>query len=155
MVHHWENEKMNTINYIEAAKKKLGVTSNYALAKELGMSQAALSRYKSGDRVIDDYTAAKLAELLELEPIEVIAAANAEREKDSAKAAFWRKLAGGRQAAGLAGVLILAGFLSGTGPSGEGENFTFYTLCALATVWALYVILGQCVDDLTYKARRK
>jgi transcriptional regulator with XRE-family HTH domain len=102
---------MHTISYIEEAKKKLGLVSDYGIAKKLGMSQAAFSRYKSGERVIDDYTAAKLAEVLKISPLEVIAAANAEREKDSGKADFWRKIATGAQAGTVVSALIFGGII--------------------------------------------
>lgn len=135
---------MNTINYIEAAKKKLGITSDYAIAKELGMSKAAFSRYKTGGRVIDDYTAAKLAEVLGINALEVIAAANAEREKDSAKVAFWRRLATGGKAASLASVLIVGGFFA------IDQVLTFNELYIMRSGY-LYVILAVLGIGLTYK----
>lgn len=138
---------MNTINYIEAAKRKLGITSDYAIAKELGMSKAAFSRYKTGGRVIDDYTAAKLAEVLGIEPIEVIAAANAEREKDSAKVAFWRRLATSGKAASLASMLILGGFLVEIGGVESLQSIHYANLL-------LYVILAAVVSVLTYRLWR-
>jgi transcriptional regulator with XRE-family HTH domain len=145
---------MNTIRYIEEAKEKLGVSSDYAIAKKLGISRQAFSQYKHGERIIDDYTAAKLAEVLGVEPIEVIAAANAEREKDSAKVEFWRRLAGGRQAAGLAGVLILGAFLAGWWPQEGGESLYVLYIMRTDYEWALYVILAVLAGVLTYKVWR-
>lgn len=84
---------MSTINYINDAKKKMGIQSDYAFCKALQFSQPALSLYRNGKRIIDDYTAAKLAEILDINPLEVIAAANAEREKDLVRREMWLKLA--------------------------------------------------------------
>jgi len=76
-----------TKEYIEEAKRRLEVT-DYRLAKILGVSQGAMSHYATGRRIMDDTTAAKLAGILEIEPIQIIAAANAEREKGEKKE-FW------------------------------------------------------------------
>lgn len=119
---------MKTINYIDEAKRRLGISSDYGMAKELGMTRGAFAHYKSGRRVIDDYTAAKLAEVLKINPLEVIAAANAEREKDSQKAEFWRKLASGAQGAILGSTLIFSGLTYSTQVV---DNSTIYTLCAI------------------------
>jgi len=81
-----------TTDYIEEAKIKLDIQSDYGLAKWLGITDSAISHYKTGKRTIDDYTAARIAEALEIDPMEVIAAANAEREKDEKRREFWRKI---------------------------------------------------------------
>ncbi len=81
---------MNTQEYLKAAKRKLEAKTNAELARALGLSRPALTRYDQGEqRVIDDYTAARVAELLDIDELEVIAQANAEREKDTTKRAFW------------------------------------------------------------------
>lgn len=99
---------MLSIKYLDDTKKKLGVSSDYALAKQTGISQEAISQYRNGKRVMDDYTAAKLAEVLEIDPLEVIATANADREKDENRANFWRVLAK-KRAAPIAAILLLVG----------------------------------------------
>lgn len=83
---------MNTIKYLAKAKEKLGLKSDYALAKWLGITVGAVSHYQTGKRVIDDYTAARIAEALGVDPMEVIATANAEREKDEGRRDYWRKI---------------------------------------------------------------
>jgi hypothetical protein len=90
-----------TIEYLNEAKEALGIESDYGMAKWLKVSTAAMAQYRGGKRTIDDYTAAKLAEALRLNPLEVIAAANMEREKVSERKDFWRKLAQGGMAAAI------------------------------------------------------
>lgn len=124
---------MKTSDYLQAAKAKTGAKRNRDLAKALELSDAALCRYESGERVMDDYTAAKVAEILGIEPMRIIAQANAEREKDTKRKAFWEAMTMGGIAASLFmlfgtnlvpwdpyNLLIMAGF---TAPSGLG---TFY-----------------------------
>lgn len=59
---------------------------------------------------MDDYTAAVLADILEIDPIEVIATANSERERTEEKRAFWRKLAQGSRSSAIVIALIIGGF---------------------------------------------
>lgn len=80
-----------TINYLDEAKQKLGIESDYAMAKWLGVGRAAVSNWRVKRNFIDDYAAAKIAEALGIDPMMVIAAANAEREKDVEKRGYWKK----------------------------------------------------------------
>lgn len=84
---------MKTTEYLKAAKRKIGVKTSAEMAERLGVTGAAMSRYESGDRVMDDYTAAQVAEVLGIDPLKVIAQANAEREKDVMRAAYWLRMA--------------------------------------------------------------
>lgn len=91
-----------TLEYIEEAKERLGITSDYALAKWLDVPRETVSGYRTKRRTIDDYAAARIAEALGVAPLQIIAAANAEREKDDRKRSFWEQLAKGSTTAILA-----------------------------------------------------
>ena len=56
--------------------------SDYRIAKLLGITRASVSRFRTGKGSFCDETAIRAAELLGIEPLKVIAAANAERSKD-------------------------------------------------------------------------
>lgn len=113
--------------YIEEAKNKLGIVSDYALSKRLGITKQAVGGYQSGTRVMDNYTAAKLAEALEINPLEVISAASAEREKDDKKREFWQKLAR-TSAAALVTIPLVFSELE---PVEKSLNYQEYALCAV------------------------
>jgi transcriptional regulator with XRE-family HTH domain len=83
---------MNTLEYLAACKKRLGIESDYALAKALGVSQQAVSSYRSGNSKINDDVALTVAEILDVNPLQVIAAANAERAKTDEQRARWTGL---------------------------------------------------------------
>lgn len=85
-------QKMNTTEYLAAAKLRLGITSDYALAKKLHVSQPTISNYRAGRSRMDDDVALAIAEILELNPLIVIAAANAERAKTPEARARWTGL---------------------------------------------------------------
>lgn len=78
-----------TLDYLDAVKARYALPSDYALAKALHIPQTTVSGYRSGRRVFDDDTALTVATALELNPMEVIAAANAERSKTPEQKARW------------------------------------------------------------------
>jgi transcriptional regulator with XRE-family HTH domain len=80
---------MNTMEYLAACKTRLGIESDYALAKALGVTQQAVSSYRSGNSKINDDVALSVAEILGINPLQVIAAANAERAKTPEAKARW------------------------------------------------------------------
>ena len=83
---------MNTLQLLDAVKKRHGITSDYALAKILGAPQPTISSYRCGRRIIDDDMALTIAQELDIDPLVVIAAANAERAKTPEIRARWMSL---------------------------------------------------------------
>lgn len=83
---------MNTLELLEAVKERRGVKSDYALAKVLGVTQTAVSSYRTGNSKISDDVALTVAEILGMHPLVVIAAANAERAKTDEQKARWTGL---------------------------------------------------------------
>lgn len=83
---------MNTLEFLDEAKAKNGLPSDYALAKALKVSQPTISGYRAGRSRIDDDVALKLANLIGRNPLEVIAVANAERAKTPEMRALWEGL---------------------------------------------------------------
>jgi plasmid maintenance system antidote protein VapI len=81
-----------TTEYLDTAKTAINAPSDYALAKWLGVTKQAIYGYRAGRTIIDDYTALKIAEAIGVNPLEVIAAANLEREKNEKKREVWRKV---------------------------------------------------------------
>lgn len=70
---------MNTLEYLQAVKTRLGITSDYALAARLGITRSAISKLQLGKGVFGDDVALTVAQILDLNPLVVIAQANAER----------------------------------------------------------------------------
>lgn len=82
----------NTIKYLDAAMKKLKLPSDNALALNLGISRSSISEYRKGSSRMDNYTATRLAQVLEVPAMLLIAETNLEREKDARKQMFWLNL---------------------------------------------------------------
>lgn len=83
---------MNTIEYLKAVKAKTGISSDYALAARLGITRSAVSKLQAGGVTLSDDVALSVAQILGIEPIEVIASANAERAKTPEMRARWLDL---------------------------------------------------------------
>lgn len=80
---------MNTIDYLRAVKAQCGISSDYALASRLGVTRSAVSKMQQGETSFSDDVALTVAEILQIHPMEVIAAANAERAKTPEQKARW------------------------------------------------------------------
>jgi transcriptional regulator with XRE-family HTH domain len=80
---------LNTIEYLQAVKTRLGITSDYALAVKLGITRSAVSKLQQGGVSFGDDVALSVAEILGIHPLQVIAAANAERAKTPEQRARW------------------------------------------------------------------
>lgn len=86
---------MNTLDYLAACKTRLGIESDYALAKHLAITQSTISGYRAGRSRIDDDVALRISQILNVNPLEVIAQANAERAKTPEMKAMWEGLLSG------------------------------------------------------------
>ncbi len=82
---------MKTVNdYLDLLKKKYELKSDYALAKFLGISKQRITTYRQGRSSFNTEFSIVVAKFLGLEPMEIIAAMNAVREKDNLAQRFWK-----------------------------------------------------------------
>lgn len=84
----------STEQYLDEVKDRLGLPSDYAIAKALGVTRAAVSRYRMGHSMPDDLVCARIAEILAIEPMEVIAATNYQRSKTDEARHLWEGIWG-------------------------------------------------------------
>ncbi|BAK77084.1 helix-turn-helix domain protein [Pseudogulbenkiania sp. NH8B] len=99
-------------DYVEQIKEKHGVTSTYAVAKMLGVSQGNMSNMIHERSNVPNLIRCRVADLLEIDPTEVIASLEWQREdkeevRDYWKSVFFRHC----RAASMAG--LVAAMLSG------------------------------------------
>lgn len=87
---------MKTVEFLDAVKVAYGLTSDYQLANKLAVTQSSISHYRSGRNFMDDSLAVKVAHLLDLDPLSVLAFAHIEREErmgDETLVSFWKDIA--------------------------------------------------------------
>lgn len=79
------------IQLLKDAKTKLGVKSDYALAKALEIPTNRISDYMKGRRVMDEYAMFRLAVVLEESPTKIIAQVLANTEKSENRRLFFSR----------------------------------------------------------------
>jgi transcriptional regulator with XRE-family HTH domain len=97
---------MNSIERLLQCKVKLGIKSDYALAKALGINRGSMTGYMTGKRQPDVYMAIKMAEILKVHPLMLIAEFEIETAKTVERQAFWANFAQ-RIKSGLVGIVVL------------------------------------------------
>ena len=103
---------MNTREYVEACKTKLGCHSYYQLAKLLEIVESDLTFYRNDQRVASPYAAFKFAECLGLDPAVVIADIASESEKNPQKRDYFKDFMS-RCVKTLAVLILAAGLVHG------------------------------------------
>lgn len=102
---------MKAAELLDAAKQRLLLKSDYALAKAIDINKGWIPAIRRGERAVPLDVAYRLAITLERDPAQVIAELEAEREKNERRAAFWRSfLSRAAQLAGVACTLALLSF---------------------------------------------
>lgn len=95
-----------TPDFISDLKAKYGLKSNYAVAKFLGQTDTAVARWSHGKGSFSDETAMQFADLLDIDPVYIVACMHAERAKREEEKKLWERIAS--LAAGVAALLVIA-----------------------------------------------
>ena len=74
---------------LQECQIKLGIKSDYALAKIVGCSRQRISELKKGTVKPDAYFAVKIGEILRVHPLMLLAEFEAENAKTEARKSFW------------------------------------------------------------------
>ena len=81
-----------TTDFLDAVKAKTGLSSDYAIAKILGVTHQTVSRYRVGKDFLGNSTAIKVAVILEIDAAIVIACAHAERARSEQERELWEHI---------------------------------------------------------------
>ena len=109
-------------DYLNEIADKTETGSDYAVAKLLNISRSRMSNYRTGRNILDNEMCFKLAEILKIDPLEVIIAIEVERatkRNDSALQKLWTGLAK-RTTAAMVALAILASGTPGEGLRAQG-----------------------------------
>ena len=85
----------------------LGNMPEIKKAETLKMHRNTLNSYKRGECIMDDFYCIVSAEILGIDALEIIAAANYEREKNQARKDFWQDFRRKIGALAIAGLVVL------------------------------------------------
>ncbi len=92
---------MNTREYLNEVMRVKGISSDYALAKVLGVGKQTISGYRNKNTTMHNDVAVKVAEALGLHPGIVLIDMQAERTKDPAMRTLWEGIGAGFPALSL------------------------------------------------------
>lgn len=108
---------MNTVDFLDAVKRRHGLASDYALAKRLGWSTSRVAQYRISSRELDDEGCVQIAAELGIEPAYVLAVIAGARAKDAAIKKHWAAAAKLLKTGTLPLLLVAAGLVSQIAPS--------------------------------------
>lgn len=80
---------MRTSELLKDCKIKLKISSDYQLAKALGINSGRISDYMKGKRIPNPYACIKIAECLRLDPLALIAEFEEMSAKNATERGFW------------------------------------------------------------------
>ena len=80
---------MNTLEYLDAVKRSMGIESDYAVAKALNMRTSTISGYRARGGQMDDEICVKVARILGIHPARVMLDMHRERSKSPEVVAAW------------------------------------------------------------------
>ncbi len=113
-----------TQQYFEQVREKLGGATDYKVAQVLDIPRQTASEYVRGNREADTYACTRIAMVLEVDPLEVIAKVEAEAARTPKKREFWKSFrsSGSRVILGLllCGMLAFSALAPRVGGVGNG-----------------------------------
>jgi predicted transcriptional regulator len=129
-----------TNRLLDRAAKRLPTASDYSLANALGVSRAAVSKWRSGRNHMADTAAMKLAEILGEPTDTILALVAADRTSDPAAKKQWTNMAKKLRATAAASTIAALGFTmfpSDAARSAEHADFAhtvYYVKCWIILV---------------------
>lgn len=111
----------STVDYLDAVKARLDLPSDYAAAKALGVTPSAVSKYRLGRAHFDDDICVRVAGILDIDVLQVIATVNYERARTESSRALWSGLL--EKLSGVAvGVALAVGLVSDPLPANASNH---------------------------------
>jgi len=82
---------MKPIEWINKAKEKENIETDYKLAKMIGIKPSALVNIRKRNNGMDNFTAVRIAEILEINRMKIIIDMEIQKAKTKEKKEFWEK----------------------------------------------------------------
>ncbi|MEN7433747.1 hypothetical protein VA599_23665 [Chromobacterium sp. TRC.1.1.SA] len=141
-----------SVDYLQDAIEKLGDMSQNKKAEKMGLNGNTLSQYMTGARIMDDYACIMVAQVLGIDGMEVIAAAQMEREKNLDKKAFWedfRKKLGVKLGITGLGMALIVGSLTPSNAYAAGIHAN--TISCVESAFQIYIMSNPAWSGFSSK----
>lgn len=112
---------MDQATLLDQVLEKLDLPSDYALAKEWGLTTAGMSQYRTGKSRFDAYMLHRVAETLDKDPRELTAQRELSKEPTGERREYWETLLKKRSGA-LSGGAFIALCIATCASLGSGQR---------------------------------
>ncbi|MFB0826515.1 helix-turn-helix domain-containing protein [Chromobacterium violaceum] len=144
-----------SVDYLREALEKLGEPSASKAAEKLGIHRNTMAQYLRGENIMDDYACIMVAQVLHIDGMEIIAAAQMEREKNQDRKAFWedfrKKLGVKLGIAGLGWILIM-GSLTPSNAYAAGIHAN--TISSIEAACQIYIMSNLVLAGFSSKPQK-
>lgn len=82
---------MKPSEWLDKAKEKQKIETDYKLAKLIGIETSGIANLRRRDKGMDNYTAIRIAEILEIDMLKVIIDMELQKAKNDSKKEYWKK----------------------------------------------------------------
>lgn len=82
---------MEATEWLNKAKQKLKLESDYQLAKIIGIGNGAIANIRKRNNGMDNYVASRIEDILELERMTIIIDMEIQKAKSEEKRRYWKK----------------------------------------------------------------
>lgn len=131
-------------DYLKEAIEKLNETSDSKAADKLGIHRNTIHQYLRGERIMDDFACIMVAEVLGIDGMIVIAAAQMEREKNQARKDVWEGLLKKMGALTLTGLVVGAAMMGSLYPAdAKAERHMSYSSYMTSLYYVKYAMPNQ------------
>jgi len=113
---------MKPAEYLDATRERLNLTSDYQLAKALDVPNGNIAGIRHGTRFIPLEMAFRIAITLEIDPAQVVADLEEQREKNAKRRGFWQSFTSHARSSAVAVLCMLALIASATCGSVQGVS---------------------------------
>lgn len=117
---------MKPAAYLDAVKSQLDLSSDYALSKALKVSTGTLAEIRNEGRGMPLVVAFNVAIILNLDPAEVVADLESQREKNPSKRAFWESFTSRARQVTAVTLCTLALIFSGIYGNAQSQIIGFF-----------------------------
>ncbi|VEB43090.1 Uncharacterised protein [Chromobacterium violaceum] len=135
-------------DYLREALEKMGDKSQNKKAEELMLKGNTLSQYMTGERIMDDFACIMVAQVLGIDGMEVIAAAQMEREKNQERKQVWedfRKKLGVKLGITGLGMALIVGSLTPSNAYAAGIHAN--TISCVESAFQIYIMSNLAQGD--------
>lgn len=129
-----------TADYLDALRVRLAVPSDYALAEKLDMSKQHIHKFRKMHGSFSEEMSLRVADILEIDPAEIILAMHYQREKNAAAKQVWERIYKSMTAVAAVLAIIAIMPIISVGTFSPDLSYGFLGLTSVSDLSAIYIM---------------